>query len=58
MNEGYRAWEALKSVMNNSGLGLSADKCRYEGLIVPTALYGAEQRHRYEKCREKECECS
>ena len=42
MNEGYRAWGALKSVMSNRGLGIKANKCLYEGLIVPTALYGAE----------------
>ena len=30
MNEGYR------------GLGKKAKKCLYEGVIVPTALYGAE----------------
>ena len=44
MNEGYRAWGALKSVLNNRGLGLKAKKCLYEGVIVPTALYGAEAR--------------
>ena len=38
----YRAWEALKSVLNNKGLGLKAKKCPYEGIIVPTALYGDE----------------
>ena len=42
MNQGYRALGALKSVMNNRGLGIKAKKCRYEGVIVPTALYGAE----------------
>ena len=41
MNEGYRAWGALKSVLSNRGLG-KAKKCPYEGVIVPTALYGAE----------------
>ena len=34
MNEGYRAWRALKSVQEVS--------CLYEGVIVPTTLYGAE----------------
>ena len=38
----YRAWEALKSVLSNRGLGIKAKKCLYEGVIVPTALYGAE----------------
>ena len=42
MNEGYRAWGALKSVLSNRGLGIKAKKCLYELVIVPTALYGAE----------------
>ena len=41
MNEGYRAWGALKSVLSNR-LGIKAMKCLYEEVIVPTALYGAE----------------
>ena len=41
MNELYRAWEALKSVLSNRGLGIKANKCLYEGVIAPTALYGA-----------------
>ena len=42
MNEGYRAWGALNSVLSNRGLGIKAKKCLYDGVIVPTALYGAE----------------
>ena len=42
MNEGYTAWEALKIVLSNKGLGIKAKKCLYEVVIVPTALYGAE----------------
>ena len=42
MNERYRAWGALKSVLSNRGLGIKAKKCLYERVIVPTALYGAE----------------
>ena len=42
MNEGYRVWGELKSVLSNSGLGIKAKKCLYEGVIVPTAQYGAE----------------
>ena len=42
MNEGYRAWGALKSVLSSRGLGIKAKKCLYEGVIVPTALHGAE----------------
>ena len=41
-NEEYRAWGLLKSVPCKRGLGIRAKKCLYEGLIVPTALYGAE----------------
>ena len=41
-NEGHRAWGALKSDLSNRGLGIKAKKCLYEGVIVPTALYGAE----------------
>ena len=33
---------ALKSVLSNRGMGIKAKKCLYEGVIVPTALYGAE----------------
>ena len=32
----------LKNVLNNRGLGINAKKCLYEGVIVPTTLYGAE----------------
>ena len=42
MNKGYRAWEVLKSVINNRGLGINAKKFLYEGAIVPAALYGTE----------------
>ena len=42
MNKVYRAWGALKSVLSNRGLGIKAMKCLYEGVIAPTALYGAE----------------
>ena len=44
MNEGYRAWGALKSVLINRGLGIKTKKCQYEAVIVPAALYGAEAR--------------
>ena len=30
MNEGCRAWGALKSVLSNRGLGIKAKKCLYE----------------------------
>ena len=42
MNEGYRAWGALKGVLSNRRLEIEAKKCLYEGVIFPTALYGAE----------------
>ena len=32
----------LKSVLSNRGLVIKAKMCLYEGVIVPTALYGAE----------------
>ena len=39
MNDGYRAWGALKRVLSDRGLWMKAKKCLYEGVIVPTALY-------------------
>ena len=42
MNEGYKAWGALTSVLSNKGLGTNAKKCLYEGVIVLTVLYRAE----------------
>ena len=43
MNEGYRAWGELKSVLSNRRLWIKAKRCLYEGVIVPTALYGPEE---------------
>ena len=42
INEGYRAWGALNSVLSNRLLGINAKKCLYEGVIVLTAFYGAD----------------
>ena len=42
INEGYRAWGALKIMLSNRGLRIKAKKCLYDGVIVPTALYGTE----------------
>ena len=42
MTEGYRALGAPKSVINNKGFGINANKCQYEGVIVPKPLYRAE----------------
>ena len=42
MNEGYRAREALNTVLSNRGLGIKAQKSLHDGVIVATALYEAE----------------
>ena len=55
MNEGYRAWGALESVLSNRGLGIKVKKCLYEGVIVPTALYNAEAWGIRSAERRKEC---
>ena len=39
VNEGYRAWGALKCVLSNRGLGTKAKKCPYEGVVLLTAFY-------------------
>ena len=31
-----------ESVLSNRGFGIKSKKCLYEGVIVPTALHGAE----------------
>ena len=41
MNEGYKALGALRSVLRKMGFWINANKCLYEGVIVPTALFGA-----------------
>ena len=33
---------SIESVLSNRGPGIKAKKCLYEGVIVPTSLYGAE----------------
>ena len=40
--EGYRAWGAMKSVLNNIGVGINVKKCVYERVTIPTALYTAK----------------
>ena len=57
MNEGYRAWGGLESVLSNIGLGINVKKCLYEGVIVHTALYGAES-WGMRSAETKESECS
>ena len=43
MNEGYRAWGLLKSVLNNRELWIKAEKCQYEGFFYERrCTYGAE----------------
>ena len=42
INEDCRAWGALKSMLSNRGLWTNVKKCLYEGVIVRTAMYGAE----------------
>ena len=44
MNGWYRAWGELKSVLRNRGPGIKDKKCPYDGVIVPTELYGAQAR--------------
>ena len=58
MNEGYRACVPLKSVLSNRGLGIKANKCLYEGVIVQTVLYGAYAWGMRSAERSKESECS
>ena len=38
MNEGYRAWGALKRLLSNRGLGIKAKMSLFEGVILPTSL--------------------
>ena len=47
MNEGYRAWGALKSVLRNRGLDIKAKKCLYFG---PCGLVGLEFSQRLTLC--------
>ena len=42
INEGYRAWGTLECVLCNRGFWIKAKKCLYQGVIIPTMLYGAE----------------
>ena len=40
MNEGYRAWGALKNMLDNRDLRINV-KCLFKGVNVLTVLYGA-----------------
>ena len=44
INEGFKAWGAMKSVLCNRGLGIKAKKCLNEGVIVYQQRY-TEQKH-------------
>ena len=37
INEGYRAWGALKSVLSNRGLGIKAKKCLFSLQVTHNA---------------------
>ena len=51
MNEGYRAWGALHSVLNNRRLGINSKKCLYEGIIIYCTNCLVRSRGMgYEKC--------
>ena len=43
MNEGYRAWGTLKSLLSNCGVGINAKKFLYDGNCA-NALYEAVAR--------------
>ena len=42
MNEWYKAYGALKSVICNRGMRINVEKCLYEGVVAPITLYGAD----------------
>ena len=50
MNEGYRNWGELKSVLSNRGLLIKAKKCPYEGVINCTNGVVRSRGMGYEKC--------
>ena len=50
MNEGYRPWGALKSVLSNRELGLKVKKCLYEGVIIVATAFVQMRAMGYEKC--------
>ena len=52
MNEGYKAWGALKSVLSNREVGINVKKCLYERVIVQTVFKCVvwSRGMRYEKC--------
>ena len=42
VKEASKCMGGMKSVMSNRALGMSAKRRLYEGVVVPTAVYGAE----------------
>ena len=42
MKEASKCMGGMKSVMSNKALGMTAKRRLYEGVVVPTTLYGAE----------------
>ena len=42
VGEARKAAGTVKSLWKNGGLGMGAKKMLYEGIVVPTAMYGAE----------------
>ena len=57
INEGYRAWGALKSVLSNRGLGIKAKKCLYEGVIVRSRAMGYKKSVERRKVNVLEMRC-
>ena len=49
MNEGYRAWGALKRALSSRGFGIKAKKCLYEGNNCANGV-GRSRGIGYEKC--------
>ena len=56
MKEGCKVLGALKSVMRCRTLGMEAKRGLYEGVVLPTVLYGAET-WGGESRREEKVEC-
>ena len=57
MNEGYRAWGALNSVLSNRGLGIKAQEVSIRRSNCTNGVIRSRGMG-YEKCSEKESECS
>ena len=42
INERYKAWNELKTMPSTKGLSINVKMILYEGVVVPTVLYGQE----------------